>query len=503
MNPINRRAFLKSSALSVPAAAGATGFLAATAAAATSEKPELASGGKTYRLTREIPVEEGYDLVVAGGGPAGAAAAICAARLGAKVLLIEATGCMGGMGTNALVSNWYALGDGQRLAVGGLIVELIEKLCRGNHVSPTTYENFQKGTYLGAVGFDPEALKILFDELCVAAGVEVRFFTRVIDADANPQQGRVQGVVTNSVEGYRYIRAKAFIDATGDAILSELCGAKSRAAGRDTPNIMPPTLCAAIADLDYERYHNKLQQAAVERAIADNFFTQADRHVPGLMRNGLTTATMNAGHLFHADALKTRSLSEAVMHGRRLVQEYAAFYRKYLPGCEKIEVMSTGNLLGVRESRRVVGEYELNYADFQARRHFPDQIAVYCKGVDIHVYDLSAAEYQRYHEEYTKLDKLKRGESYGIPYGVLVPKGWANLWVAGRCVSCDIKVQGAIRDQPGCSMMGQAAGTAAVQSIRTGQPANELDTEQLVLTLRKAGAHLPQPQTSKTMTRTG
>ena len=143
----------------------------------------------------------------------------------------------------------------------------------------------------------------------------------------------------------------------------------------------------------------------------------------------------------------------------------------------------------------------MNYADFQARRHFPDQIALCCKGVDIHVYDLSAEQYRRYHEEFTRLDRPRKGENYGIPYSVLVPKGWSNLWVAGRCVSTDIKVHGAIRDQPSCSMMGQAAGTAAVQSIRTGQPANALDTEQLVLTLRKAGANLPQVTLSKTMTR--
>jgi len=527
MNPINRRAFLKSSVLSAPAVVGAAGVLSAAAQAMAEEPKKLshdsrtrtsepsftggegsletaskASGsGKTYRLTREIPVEEGYDLVVAGGGPAGAAAAISAARLGAKVLLVEAAGCLGGMGTSALVSNWYSLGDGQQLVVGGLILELIHTMCRDKQVTPSAYENFQKGKYLGSVGFDPEALKMLLDKLCQDAGVEVRFFTRVIDADADPQKGRVNGVITSSVEGYRYLRASTFIDGTGDAVLADLCGAACRAAGRDTPNIMPPTLCARIADVDYDRFSKTQQQAMIEKAIADGFFTQPDRHVPGIFRSGPNTATMNAGHLFHTDALKTRSLSDAMVFGRRLVQEYASFYRKYMPGCENMQVMGTGSLLGVRESRRIVGEYELHYGDFQARRHFPDQIAVYTKAVDIHVYDLSAAEYQRYHEEYSKLDRLKKGESYGIPYGVLVPKGWTNLWVAGRCVSADVKVNGAIRDQPGCSMMGQAAGTAAVQSLRTGQAANALDTEQLVLTLRKAGANLPQTKTSKTMTR--
>ena len=106
-----------------------------------------------------------------------------------------------------------------------------------------------------------------------------------------------------------------------------------------------------------------------------------------------------------------------------------------MPGCENMQVFSTATLMGVRESRRVVGEYDLNYADFSARRHFPDQVCIYCKAMDIHVYDLSPEEYQRYYKEFNSLDRLKKGESYGIPYGVLVPKGWKNLvgrWPCGE-----------------------------------------------------------------------
>lgn len=480
-------------------AAGFAGFAGTAGAPAADGQP--AGSKQTYRLTREIPIEDGFDLVVAGGGPAGTAAAVCAARLGAKVLLVEATGCLGGMGTNAYVSNWYSLGDGKKIVVGGFILELIGALCRDNEVSPHTQEAFQKGRYIRSVGFHPEALKLLLDRLCHDAGVEVRFFTRVIDADADRDQGRVRGLITNSVEGHRCIRASAFIDATGDAIFADLCGVPTREAGRDTPKIMPPTLCAIIADIDYGRASNAEQQAMVEKAIADGFFSQPDRHVPGIFRSGDTIATMNAGHLFHTDALKTRSLSEAMAQGRRLVREYASFYRKYMDGCENMKVMSTGALLGVRESRRIAGEYELNHDDFKVRRHFPDQIAIYTKAIDIHVYDLSPEEYERYKEEFTELDRLKQGESYGIPYGVLVPRGWRNLWVAGRCVSSDVKVNGAIRDQPACSMMGQAAGTAAVQSLATGQPACDLDTAALVETLRRAGANLPQEKLSPVMTR--
>jgi len=202
------------------------------------------------------------------------------------------------------------------------------------------------------------------------------------------------------------------------------------------------------------------------------------------------------------NALKCKDLSDGVMLGRRIVQEYVAFYRKYVSGCGNLQLVTTGSLIGVRESRRIVGEYELNINDYLARRQFPDQIAVFNKAVDIHAYDCTEEAYQKYYKEYSKTGRLRPGECFGIPYSILVPKGWKNLWVAGRCNSSDVKVHGAIRVQPAASMMGQAAGTAAVQSIRTGRPGNDLDTQHLVETLRKAGAYLPQEQTSKTMTRT-
>jgi hypothetical protein len=308
-------------------------------------------------------------------------------------------------------------------------------------------------------------------------------------------------VVLSSVEGLRYVKAKTFVDATGDAKVVDACGLPYRQAGRDTPNIMPPTLCAAVYNIDFTKYSDRIKQEMVHKAIADGFFSQADRHVPGIFRNGETSAIMNAGHLFHTDATNVKSYSKSLADGRKQVQEYAEFFRKYVPGCENMLVMVSGSLLGIRESRRIVGEYELNYEDYKARRWFPDQIGVYKKVVDIHVYDTSDEQWERYSEEFKTLDRLAEGESYGIPYGILVPKGMQNLWVAGRCNSSDIKVHGAIRDQPGCLMMGQAVGTAIVQSIRTGEPACDLNVKMLIESLRKQNVHLPQKEMSDKMTR--
>lgn len=457
-----------------------------------------------YTLTRSIPVEEGYDIVVAGGGPAGCAAAICAAREGAKVLLVEALGCLGGTGTSGLVTEFDPMANGEQMVVGGLMREIIETLYSRGYV-PTLLDpkRWRHDFHLWSP-FDAEGLKLLLDELTEAAGVEVRFFTRVIDAQVDQHTKHVDGVVLSNVDGYRFVRAKTFIDATGDGLLCGLCGADHWDAGRDTPDIMPPTLCALFSGIDWEHVpHGDIglarHQEKVDQAVADGFFSQADRHVPGMFMSMGKLGSMNAGHVFGMNSLDNRSLSEGMRRGRKLVQEYGAFYRKYF-GLSDLQLVTTAAMMGIRESRRVQGEYTLCYDDYHVRRKFPDQIAIFAKSVDIHVYDTTPEQYERYYTEFTKIDRYKPGEYYGIPYGVLVPKGFDNLWVAGRCASADIKVQGSLRVQPAASMMGQAAGVAAWQSIKTSTTARTLDTELLVKTLRAQGANLPQQTLTSRMT---
>lgn len=460
----------------------------------------------TYSLIREIPVEKGYDLVVAGGGPAGGAAAVSAARSGARVLLLESLGCLGGTGTSGLVTAFDPMANGEQMLVGGFMREIVESLYERDFIPSLLEPKRWRKEFHKWTPFDPEGLKLLLDEIMVKEKVEVRFFTRVIDAVVESGTLWVKGVVTSNVEGYRYIEAKTFIDATGDAVLADLCGVRCYEAGRDTPNIMPPTLCALLAGADWENMARNdiqpaFQQDRVEQALAEGFFSQADRHVPGLYIGLANNAMMNAGHVFKMDSLNCKSLSEGMMKGRKLAHEYTAFYRKYFKDLANLQLVTTGAMMGIRESRRIHGEYILDYEDYQARRKFPDQIAIFCKAIDIHVYDCTPEEYERYYNEFTETDKYKPGEYYGIPYGVLVPKGSENLWVAGRCVSTDVKVQGSLRVQPAASMMGQAAGVAAVQSIESGKKATELDTAILVEKLREQGANLPQETLTKEMTR--
>jgi len=462
-----------------------------------------------FSLTRTIPRLSGYDVVVAGGGPAGAAAAVSAARLGAKVLLVESTGCLGGMGTSGLVTAFDPMANGKEGLVGGFMREMVEDLyARGFLGTGVTPEYWLK-KYHYWTPFNAEGYKLVLDEKMTEAGVEVRFFTRVIDADVDSVNRRVNGVVLNNIEGYSFIAAKAFIDCTGDAVLANLCGADCWEAGKDTPHIMPATLPSLFAGIDWERvrvhrkeHGHEQHNGSIRKGIADGVFIQPDPFLVGMSQIGPSVGYLNGGHLFNLNALRCQDLSRNVMLGRRIAQDYLAFYRKYIPGFEKLEHVTTASLIGVRESRRIKGEYVLTVDDYLARREFPDQIGIFNKFVDIHPYDTSEEEYQRFlKSEKGSLYKLNEGEWFGIPYGILVPRGWENLWVAGRCTSSDVVVHGSIRVQPACSMMGQAAGTAAVQSIRLKQSSFALDTAELVTTLRQNHAILPQKELSSMMTK--
>lgn len=465
----------------------------------------------TYRLSREIPSDTPYDIVVAGGGPAGTAAAVCAARRGLKTLLVEATGCLGGMGTSGLVASFGPVANGERMLAGGFMKELLETMWEQNAFGPHVVREFLESQLNRWVPFKPEALKRILDAKAVEAGVELRFFTRVVHADVSGNV--VNGVTVANVEGLRYVPAKTFIDCTGDAALADLCGAECKVVLRDTDTVAPSTLCSLLAGMDWDdpaygddwrgidAVKNSVRKTLVPRAIDDGFFTQEDRFFPGMNKIGEQGATLNAGHVFNLNPLSTRSLSDGMVFGRKLAEEYAEFYRRYVPGCSKLELLTTASVMGVRDSRRIVGEFELTIDEFLAQRQFPDQIAVYNRPTDVHPTNTSKEEHERFLKDFHGKDNLPSGGSVGIPYSILVPRGWANLWVAGRCHSSDTKVHGSIRAQSAAYMMGQAAGTAAAQSIATEQPACDLDTAALVEQLRRDGAYLPQRELAREMTR--
>lgn len=493
----SRRTFFKKFGL----LGGLTGLMGISTGKASS-RAESENTAEGYRFSRTIPIDDQYDLIVAGGGPAGTAAAVCAGRLGAKVLLLEATGCLGGMGTSGLVTAFDPMSNGERMLVGGFMKEVVDTMFKRGFLGPREKPEIYQKKYHHWTAFNAEGYKLLLDELVIDAGVEVRFFTKVVESDFDAQTKKVNGVIINNIEGFKYVQGKTFVDATGDSVLSVLCGVNCREAGKDTPHIMPATLPSYFSNIDWQNAQGVgTGHPILLKAIEDGHFTQPDRHLPGISPVGTSLGYLNGGHVFDLNALRIDSLTKGMMTGRKIAREYLSFYRKYVPGFENIDHATTASLMGVRESRRIVGEYELNYDDYTARRTFPDQIGVFNKFIDIHPYDTSDKEYERFLKEKDETGRLKPGEYFGIPYSILVPEGWQNLWVAGRCNSSDVMVHGSIRVQPAASMMGQAVGSAAVQSIETGQPANDLNTRQLVNTLRDWGAYLPQEKLSNEMTK--
>jgi hypothetical protein len=377
------------------------------------------------------------------------------------------------------------------------------------HLGPEVTPEYWITHYNRWIPFDPEALKRLLDEYCVNAGVEIRYFTRVIDADVDGRS--VNGAIISNIEGLAFIKAKTFIDCTGDAVLAAACGAECKVAGRDWP-FQPATVCSTFSGINWDdpayntnrgtdAIREKVKEEYLPQANAVGHFTHPDRFIAGMKKVGQVTGNLNAGHIYGLDGLNVKSLSEGMIYGRKVAVEYMEFYRKYVPGCDRIELAATSPVMGVRDTRRIVGEFELTVEHYSAARQFPDQVAVYNRPADVHSVNSSKEEFERFMKDMHGTGKLPRGKSLGIPYSILVPKGWENLWIAGRCHSSDTKVHGSIRSQSAAFLMGQASATAAVQSMRTGQPACDLDTFDLVESLRAAGSYLPQTTLSRTMTR--
>jgi len=491
---MDRRSFMWQSAMALPLAVGGSSLAAASAE--STERSDETHSPKTFQMTQSIPVEDGYDVAIAGGGPAGVAAAVCAARLGLKVFLAEAMGCFGGMGTSGLVCAYDPMADGEKQLVRGFMGEVVETMYEEGYMAsePTSWRE----KYHSWSRFNPEGYKYVLDRKVAEAGVKFRFFTRVVSADVDPSTKTVKGIITSNVEGFKYIRARAFIDCTGDAVLADLCGADYWQAGRDTPNIMPstmPTVWSGTCDLE----NNQLRRLYFDATEAGRI-THPSKKLVGLSQIDNDLFYLNGGHLFDLNAVQCDSLSEGMMRGRVIAHDF----EKLFDSAEEMDLtlVATSSLLGVRETRRIKGEYVLNKEDLESRRLFPDSIGVYCKAADIHPYAFTDEAMADHHKMYYGSKYRPRpGEMFALPYGILVPRGWKNLWTAGRCASTDLIGQGSLRCQPYCSQMGQAAGTAAAQAIAQNETADQLDTERLVKTLREHDVYLPQATLSAEMTR--
>ncbi|MPM37968.1 putative thiazole biosynthetic enzyme [bioreactor metagenome] len=426
----------------------------------------------------DIPNVSRCDVAIIGGGPAGCAAAVTAARTGAEVCLFEAESAFGGLGTMGGVPLFMNFGDREHFYADGIGREI-----RARHAA--------EGVIHGNPDcINAERLKRIYDELLAAAGVKMQLLTMLIGVR---RQGlRITAAIFCTRGGLCAIEAGVFIDATGDAALAAMAGGAT-VTGDGDGHFMPGTLCSGWSHIDWDAYEaqpgNRLEQlAAADRA---GVFRQTDWHHTGITPTGRTLGGGNMGHFFGYNPLDAQSLTASLIEGRRQMVEFERFYRDYVPGFTDVELSFTAALPGVRASRRTAGDYVLNLDDYRARRHFADEIGCFNYTVDIHPPAATRAALEEFRRERQSL-RYAPGESYGIPYRTLTVGGVDNLLAAGRCISTDRYAQSSIRVMPCCYITGQAAGLAAALAAEHDGSARAIAVPQLQARLRKIGAYLPE-----------
>ncbi|OPX25316.1 MAG: hypothetical protein B1H02_01815 [Candidatus Latescibacteria bacterium 4484_107] len=441
---------------------------------------------RSVSFQRTIPIRHEVDVFVAGGGPAGFAAALVAARQGRRVYVAEGTACFGGMGTSGLVPAFMQFGDGEHFDAGGVGREIYDRLWDMDAAGPRDKRDFG----CCRLSIRVEALKRLYDLIAEASGLDFTFHTQLIAVEGT--DGCATHAFCFGKSGLFAVRAKLFVDGTGDGDLAAWAGAPF-AKGDEEGRMMPGTLCSLWADVDWDTVHKSglgAGGARLKEAFLDEVFSVEDRHLPGMWCVGEHVGGGNIGHTYDVDGTDERSLTKALVRGRKRMVEYERYYKEYMKGFEKMELVGTGALLGLRETRRILGDYVLSLKDFKSRAVFDDEIGRYCYPVDIHASSPDEEAFDQFEEEFRNL-RYEKGESYGIPYRILTPLGLDNVLVAGRCVSSDRYILGSIRVMPGCYITGQAAGMAAAMAVEKNTSTRGIDVKELQERLKELGAFLP------------
>ncbi|MDF2723135.1 MAG: invasion protein IbeA family protein [Paenibacillus sp.] len=442
------------------------------------------SYGEVTIPSQKVHVSYEADVVVIGGGAAGIAAAISASANGAKTLLIEQRGFLGGMGTVALVPAFCPFTDKQKPIIRGIGMELMERMKR---MCNADFREAYKNT-LDWVPIDPETLKRVYDDATLESGVQLLYHTFVYDVLLSADKRRIEGIVIVNKSGRSVVRCNYVIDATGDGDIAAKAGVAFQKGG-DEGELQPGTMCYLLTNVDRGKFRSFLDQTGdsgqlhktVERAIEEGALPEGRKSISGLAWVNDYLVGVNFGHVFGIDGTKAEDLTRGAIEGRKLAERQVQFFRSYVPGFENAHMVASGEQVGIRETRRIQGDYVLTVEDFIEARTFPDDIARNAYYIDIHL----ATSKSHMH-----FNHLPPGKSHGVPYRVLLPVGIDNLWVPGRAASSDRAVQGSLRVMPNCFAMGQASGSAAAMALKLSGTSRDVPVGELQRLLLEQGAWL-------------
>ena len=465
---------------------------------------------KIYRSNKE------YDCLIGGGGPAGIAAAISAARSGLKVLLVEGNGCLGGTATAGALPFWLGATTGSiqfremlkrnlayrylphpRKAVAGIFEELINKI-KAEHAGsgPACLPQTDQYPGLDRLGchdefvFDIEAAKRIFEQTILAEGIKILYFTLIIGTECS--NNKIDGVYLANKNGLSFVKAKVFIDCTGDADLVFRSGYETYKGDRITGEMSIASLITHIEDIDPSAIENYLKQGndpwffeSCRKAKAANpkddlpesllLFPMMDRG--SFMVNGsLNGGTSFAGY----DGTKAEDLTELMIRGRERAQLLVEkVFRPFIPGASNCKVRLTAIYPGIRETRRIVAERMITEQDFLDGTVYKDTIALAGRHFDL----------VRKEGQVLNIEKNRLGGGLArIPYSSLIPRGSTNILAAGRCIGADGQTLGPVRIQSTCLAIGEAAGTAAGLAVKQALAFKDICIDILRDKLRSNGA---------------
>ena len=390
---------------------------------------------QTLCVLKELQIGEVFDVIVVGAGPSGVAAATASARSGAKTLLVEKNGFPGGMWTAGLVNPLF---DGENKK--GIMKEILDKL-REKHA----WGGFWN------ISFQYETMKGILDDMLTDSGVTTLYETTV--SDVLTENGVITGVVTENRQGSVLYQAARFVDCTGDADIACRAGVKCFLGDDENHACQSMTVMFTIGNVTYLQERADELRILIETAVEKyglSYRLPFDKPYVILIPE-TNTAVVQLTHVYNVDPLDPFATSRAATEGRRQAREVFAVMKNYIPEFKDAVLLSTAPMLGVRESRRIDGEYCISTEDCINGVHPEDTIAECTFNIDIH-----ASNSDKQVNIHT--------QPYGIPYRALIPKGVKNLLVAGKAISGSHEAMASYRVTGNCVAMGEAAGRAAVLS---------------------------------------